>query len=102
MDGHRTTERRSLVYHQAIAELLVSDQSLVARARARVESWRDSETHPQWIESWSALLARPLEELCRALVDPSEHMTALRQMTPFAGALDARTRWALWSTQSAP
>jgi hypothetical protein len=32
-----------------------------------------------------------------ALVDPSERGRALRQCTPFAGALDPRTRWRLWA-----
>ena len=97
MDGHRTAERRSLAYHQAIVARLRSDTSLVDRARARVESWRGTETHPRWIEAWLDLLDRPLADLCRALVDPDEPMNALRQMTPFVGVLDARTRWALWS-----
>lgn len=97
MDGHRTAERRSLAYHQTIAERLPNDTTLIERARARVESWRGTETHPRWVEAWLALLDRPVTDLCRALVDPSEDMTALRQMTPFAGALDPRTRWALWS-----
>lgn len=97
MDGHRTAERRSLAYHQAIAVRLQSDTTLVDRARARVESWRGTETHPRWVEAWSALLDRPLPELCRALVDPGEQMIALRQSTPFAGALDPKARWALWS-----
>jgi hypothetical protein len=97
VDGHRTAERRSLAYHQAIVARLQSDPSLVERARARVESWRGTETHPKWIDAWAALLDRPLVELCRALVEPDEQMTALRQVTPFAGVLDPRTRWSLWS-----
>ncbi len=97
MEGHRTAERRSLAYHAAIVARLQSDPALIDRARERVESWRGTETRPRWVEAWLALLARPIAELCHALVDPGEQMVALRQMTPFAGALDARSRWALWS-----
>ena len=96
MDGHRTAERRSLAYHQAITARLQSDPALVEQARVRVESWRATDTHSRWVDAWVTLLDRPLAELCRALVDPGEQMTALRQMTPFAGVLNPRTRWALW------
>ncbi|CAN5920709.1 hypothetical protein BH11MYX3_BH11MYX3_40970 [soil metagenome] len=98
MDGHRTAERRSLAYHRAIALRLTEDAGLIERARARVRSWRQPEIHVRWIEAWSALLDRPIADVCRMLVDDSEQMTALRQMTPFAGILDARARWSVWRT----
>ena len=100
MEGHRTAERRSIAYHREIARRLMRDASLVEQARARVRGWREPQTHAKWIRAWSALLDRPIEELCCALVDESEQMTALRQMTPFAGVLDARTRWSLWRSVS--
>ena len=75
----------------------VSRTTLHPRARARVAGWTASgSVHPQWSAAWSALLARPSAEICDKLREPSEHMAALRQVTPFAGVLDARTRWALW------
>jgi hypothetical protein len=97
VDGHRTAERRSLAYHSAIAERLVRDPAILERARARVAGWTASgAVHPKWSAAWSELLARSPTEICDKLREPSEHMTALRQVTPFAGVLDARTRWALW------
>lgn len=97
VDGHRTAERRSLAYHSAIAERLVRDPSIVERASARVAGWTASgAVHPKWSAAWSELLSRPSTEICDKLREPSEHMAALRQVTPFAGVLDARTRWALW------
>jgi len=35
----------------------------------------------------------PLSELETALAERSERMHDLRQVSPFAGILDARTRW---------
>jgi hypothetical protein len=97
MDGHRTAERRSLAYHGAIAERISQDPSVIERARARVATWAAAGTvHPGWIAAWTELLARSPAEVCAQLVMPSEHMTALRQQSPFAGVLDPRTRWALW------
>jgi hypothetical protein len=101
VDGHRTAERRSLAYHSAIAERLVRDPSILERARARVAGWTAAgEVHPKWSAAWAELLARPSTEICDKLCEPSEHMTALRQVTPFAGVLDSRTRWALWRSVS--
>jgi hypothetical protein len=97
VDRHRTAERRSLAYHRAIVERLVHDLTILARARERVAAWAASGTvHPMWVAAWSDLLARPVADICEKLQDPGERMTAMRQATPFAGALDAPTRWALW------
>ena len=39
------------------------------------------------------MLSRSVEEICAWLVDEGEHARAMRQVTPFAGAIDPRTRW---------
>jgi hypothetical protein len=97
MDGHRTAERRSLAYHRAIAERIDGDPAVVDRARQRVAGWAASgAVHPRWQAAWASLLARPHAEICARLVATSEEMIAMRQASPFAGVLDARTRWALW------
>lgn len=76
---------------------LADEPELLARARARVDGWvRAGSTHPQWATIWQRLLALPLPALVDALGDPGEAMTAARQSTPFAGALSAGERWALW------
>lgn len=101
MDGHRTAERRSLAYHAAIAKRLRSDPAALESARARVTAWSGTErVHPRWIEGWRSLLDRDLATIEAALVDPSEAMTALRQVSPFAGALTPRERWQIWRATS--
>ena len=97
MDPHRLAEERSLAYHRMVSERLRIDDSVVVRARTRVEQWaQDGSMHPRWIEAWRRLLSLPTADLERALVERSEDAHALRQVTPFAGAIDARTRWQLW------
>ena len=51
-----------------------------------------------YAEAWSELLDGPLDDLVRALLERSERMHDLRQVSPFAGVLDARTRWRLLKT----
>jgi hypothetical protein len=97
MDRHRTAERRSLAYHGAIARRLAKEPQLVDKARERVEQWCTTRgVHPTYVTAWRQLLRGTPAEIAAALIDESEHMTALRQVSPFAGALDARTRWQLW------
>jgi len=79
-----------------VAERLRRDPAVLKRARARVDGWlATGDVHPTYARAWAALLAGPLDDLCAALVDPAEPMRALRQASPFAGALEPRTRWRL-------
>jgi hypothetical protein len=96
MEGHRTAERRSLAYHRAIASRLV-EPGVLELARQRVEQWHTTgAVSAYYVEAWQTLLARPLSEIASMLVDESQAMTALRQVSPFAGALDPRRRWEIW------
>jgi hypothetical protein len=45
---------------------------------------------------WREILNRPLPEIVDLLNEESEEMTALRQATPFAGALEPAERWAVY------
>jgi hypothetical protein len=84
MDPHRLVAERSRALHIAVAE----------RLQARVRQWLDSGTvAAHYAEAWRALLDLPLASLATALAEQSERMHDLRQVSPFAGVLDARTRW---------
>jgi hypothetical protein len=48
------------------------------------------------MNTWATLLNGPREELILVLCDPGEAARALRQVTPFAGAIPPRERWRLW------
>jgi hypothetical protein len=71
----------------------MSEPALLARARLRVAKWlEEPERHP-YAAAWQELLDGGLEELCQALVGTEPKMQTLRQASPFAGAIDSRTRW---------
>lgn len=94
MNGHLRIEERSLRLHRAVADKLLRDPAILDRARERVEHWRrEGPTHPHYTEAWHRLLSLPTEEVAVRLIDPGETMRALRQCSPFAGALDPRERW---------
>ncbi len=80
--------------HGAVAARLAADETLVGLARERVREWRTKGTvHAAYVDAWEELLGGPLDALLAALTAPSERMHDLRQVSPFAGLLDARERW---------
>ena len=54
------------------------------------------EVHPRYASAWNEILNRSVAQICEALVATGEHAVALRQCSPFAGALDSKTRWKIW------
>jgi hypothetical protein len=97
VDPHRLAEERSIALHRAIGERVRSHPELLMRAKARVSGWIErGEPHAFYAREWARILELPLDEMLAALVDTSENARALRQVTPFAGALGPRERWTIW------
>jgi hypothetical protein len=97
VDLHRLAEERSIAYHRAVASRMRGDASILERAKERVRGWIAAGwPHPSYAREWERILQLPTEEMEAALADPAERARALRQVTPFAGALPARERWAIW------
>jgi hypothetical protein len=97
IDLHRLAEARSLALHEAVADAIRADPRLIENARERVIAWRSSgHLAPAYADAWLAILGSPLEDVCRAITQDTEAARALRQTTPFAGAIDPRTRWRIW------
>ncbi len=94
MNGHQAIEERSLWLHRAVADKARHDPEVLAKARERVEGWiLDGSVHPRYAEAWRQLLSSDREKVLSRLVDPGETMRALRQCSPFAGALAPQERW---------
>lgn len=94
LEGHRRVEERSLRLHRAVADKLRRDPEVLAKARERVKGWLvDGSVRPRYAQAWDHLLSLSLEEISDRLVDAGERMCALRQCSPFAGALAPRERW---------
>lgn len=89
--GHRTAERRSLAYHEAIAERL--DDRLVDEARERVEQLVETgHLHPSYAERWREVLSLPLDQIAAAITTEDQEAMDLRQNSPFAGVLNEQER----------
>ena len=89
--GHRLAELRSLGLHRLVAERLDADR--VEEARERVRRWRDSgEVHQRYADAWERVLELALAEVAARIGADTEEMRALRQASPFAGALTEAER----------
>jgi hypothetical protein len=89
--GHRTAERRSLAYHEVVAERL--SEAMVEEARERIESLAsDGHLRPRYAERWRKLLSRPLPAIAAAICADDEEGRDLRQNSPFAGVLNEQER----------
>jgi hypothetical protein len=94
MGSHRVAVERSLALHAEVARRVVADPTVLARARARVEGWGAERSVPdRFVTAWREVLAASPEHIARVLVEPTEAMHELRQVSPFAGALSPRARW---------
>lgn len=94
MTPHVVAFEKSLALHAAVAARLAADPAGVERARARVDDWLvHGGVARHYAEAWRRLLDEPVPRLVERLVERSEVMHDLRQVSPFAGVLDARTRW---------
>ncbi len=97
MDPHRLAEERSLALHRVVVARLRSDPHVLSRAQEKVERWVASGEAPHYALAWQELLAGPLEAVCALLVADTEAGRAMRQATPFAGAVEPRERWRIWA-----
>ena len=102
MTPHTFVAERSLALHVAVAERLRNEPELVDRARNRVRGWLEQgAVNPAYANGWAKLLDGHLSDLLAALTEASERMHDLRQVSPFAGFLEPRTRWRIHREASA-
>lgn len=97
LEGHAANDAVNLAYHKAIATKLRSEPAVLDRARLRVPGWLNEGTvSAYYAELWDQALAGSMDDLLAVLADRSERATAMRQVSPFAGALTPQERWAIW------
>ena len=91
-------QQRSLMLHVAIAaELAARPERVVAVARRNLAVMRTASAGAHaLLDEWERILRLPSSLVASRMLDPSDHGRDLRQVTPFAGILDARSRAAIY------
>lgn len=87
-------DRRSLVFHRAIAELVERDaKPAIGRARHNLARLREAHPHAtQLLERWRDWLELPPSRLVANMLDPRPYAREMRQVSPFSGMLSAQER----------
>ncbi|OFZ78719.1 MAG: hypothetical protein A2583_08215 [Bdellovibrionales bacterium RIFOXYD1_FULL_53_11] len=87
-------DRRSLAYHDAIAEVLRKKPGpAIARAERNLKKMTGIHHNANALLCrWSLWLTLPSSELARLLLDPGLMARDMRQVSPFAGILSADDR----------
>jgi transcriptional regulator with XRE-family HTH domain len=87
-------ERRSLAYHQAVADVLRMDpEKTIQRARSHVARLQTLHPHAAALTSlWRLWLDLPPDLLIAEFTGTSELAREMRQVSPFAGVLPAQQR----------
>jgi hypothetical protein len=97
MNLHELAEERSLALHAEIARRIQEDPAVLEVARGRVDEWlRRGWPAAVYAADWNDVLRLPLPEIVAFLTSRTERARELRQVTPFAGVVPARQRWAIW------
>lgn len=88
---HKVPDLHALAYHRLVARRL--DPQLVSDARKRLQRWEQSgRIDPRWADQWERILAMPRARIAKAIAADTERGRALRQSSPFAGALNEHER----------
>jgi transcriptional regulator with XRE-family HTH domain len=85
---------RSLAYHMAIiGKLKIAKASILTKARKNLEAMAKSHPHgAPLFKRWRQWLDFPLDDLINLCLDPGLLARDMRQVTPFAGVLNAKER----------
>lgn len=82
-------------------KLLIDPEGVLALARQNLERLREQHAGGRvdfWLDRWDELLDGPLDAIVDSLVSERADAVDLRQVSPFAGALDDRERLAALSS----
>lgn len=87
-------DRRSLAYHQGVAERLLSNPGqTLEKARKNLKQLRTLHPHASHLLSlWAAWLDLPPTRLTDQIMDTGELARDMRQVSPFSGLLSAAER----------
>ena len=106
MRTHQEIDQRTLAMHRLVAEKIRQDPALFDKATVTLARWRKTvcASSQPYLHEWERLMNQGMEACLAVAVEDSEHATALRQSSPFAGLLTHQDRFAFlkaWSLNHA-
>jgi hypothetical protein len=91
---HQEIDARSLALHRLVADKLRRDPALLRIAKDNLVRWRERATPNDlvYLREWERILEAGLDPALAVATEDSEHASALRQSSPFAGVLSPSER----------
>jgi len=88
------SDRRSLAYHQAILQKIKKNpEKILSKSKKYLHRLTLEHPHAKHLfDLWSQWLLLPMDELINCCLDPGLLGRDMRQVTPFAGILNAKER----------
>lgn len=95
MRTHQEIDERALAMHRLVAERIRQNPALFDKAILTLARWRKTvcASSQPYLHEWERLMAQGIDACLAAAVEDSEHATALRQSSPFAGVLTHQDRF---------
>jgi len=84
MHREHANHRAKLAHHRLIARALKTRPDLVEEAREVVGSWRSGGRQAPYVAAWERVLAQPVDEVRRTIVQRDPEAELLRSSSPFA------------------
>lgn len=102
MRTHQEIDRRALAMHRLVAEKIRQNPALFDKAKLTLARWRQTVcvSSQPYLHEWQLLMNQGVEACLAVAVEDSEHATALRQSSPFAGLLTHQDRFEFLKTWS--
>jgi hypothetical protein len=82
-NAERINDRAKLLYHRLVVRYLRHDPALIERTKGVVDAWSSAGIDRDYVGAWRALLKRPVQEICAALISRAAESQSLRLSSPF-------------------
>lgn len=94
--AYNKADWRSLALHQAVAQKLATDPTIIDHARANIARWQAQNDFPQpYLDEWLTLFDQGIPTVLNFLTSTSGDAQRLRSSSPFAGVLTPEERDAI-------
>ena len=101
LSDHGRLDERSLALHRLVADKVLADPALLAKARENIRRWRaNSGSATLTLTEWGEILDGTAEQVARLLTERSERASRLRQSSPFTGILTEAERRVIYESYS--
>lgn len=92
MNKHLLHDKNSLEIHRLVASKIMEDPGLIEKAKHTLELSRQKLGNSRARDEWDIILRAPVDVICDFISQEDEHVTRMRQSSPFIGIITKSER----------